>query len=155
MNVDRKKQGTVLPFCLANLWFANDRSIGLGDLIKKLTKALGIQPCERCNQRAKRLNQVLVFSGGASRASRQPGDTQSPTPSTIGTRRFSAASSDACWHFHGPCTGFGRRQCVTAPASQEPDAEIITHCCNGWFQSPWIEVCPGQPARAGCGFCLW
>jgi len=60
-----------------------------------------------------------------------------------------------CRTFSGPCTGFGSRQCVTAPESFTPDAAIIEQCCNGWHQYPWIEVCEGESAKKGCGFCFW
>jgi len=66
-----------------------------------------------------------------------------------------AQQAAPCWSFLGRCTGFGRRQCVSGPASQKPDAEIIEQCCGGWFQYPWIEVCPGEEARMGCDFCFW
>jgi hypothetical protein len=98
--------------------------IGLGDLIKRFTGALGLETCGACARRASALNRFAAFS--------------SP-----------------CWSFTGGCTGFGSRRCVSAPESQSPDATIVTQCCGGWFQYPWIEVCPGQPARMGCGFCLW
>lgn len=137
------------------LWKMPYWQIGLGDLIKQVTRRFGIQACDPCSRRAERLNQILVFSGGASQTSRLPNDTQSPAQSTIWTRRFAFSGSNPCWHYHGACTGFGKRQCVTAPASQKPDAVTITRCCNGWFQYPWIEVCPGQPARSGCGTCFW
>jgi len=37
--------------------------IGLGDLIKRITSALGIKPCVGCERRAQTLNRWLVFSG--------------------------------------------------------------------------------------------
>jgi len=37
--------------------------IGLGDLIKRMTSALGIKPCVGCERRARTLNRWLVFSG--------------------------------------------------------------------------------------------
>jgi hypothetical protein len=108
---------------------------GLGTLTKRLTTRLGIAPCAPCQARADALDRRLVIGGGR--------------------RRRSMMASGDCWKFSGRCTGFGSRQCVLGPARQEPDAEIITQCCGGWFQYPWIEVCPGQEARAGCGFCFW
>ncbi len=60
-----------------------------------------------------------------------------------------------CQSFTGRCTGFGRRQCVTAPESLDPDAAVVEQCCGGWFQYPWIEICPGETPRMGCGFCFW
>jgi hypothetical protein len=64
-------------------------------------------------------------------------------------------SETQCQSFHGKCTGFGTRQCVTAPVSVSPDATTIEQCCGGSFQYPWVEVCPGQVPTQGCGVCLW
>jgi peroxiredoxin len=43
--------------------FLLKREIGLGDLIKRLTSALGIKPCVGCERRAAILNRWMVFSG--------------------------------------------------------------------------------------------
>jgi hypothetical protein len=134
--------------------------LGLGDLVKRLTLQLGIQPCERCNRRAEVLNRSIVFYGGMAGIPQKVGGDLSPASQVLESSvsrsgHMAMSASDPCWHFRGYCTGFGRQQCITAPASQEPDALIITQCCGGWFQYPWILVCPGQPARQGCGFCFW
>jgi hypothetical protein len=105
-------------------WLSTNYQIGLGEVIKRTTSWFGIQPCEPCNHRAEWLNQILVFSGKASQPSRQPGGISPPAVSTIWTMRSSANASGSCWRFNGPCTGFGKRQCVTAPSSQEPGAGI-------------------------------
>jgi len=39
-----------------------DEEIGLGDVIKRLTYAVGIKPCGGCQRRAAALNRWLVFS---------------------------------------------------------------------------------------------
>jgi peroxiredoxin len=39
------------------------REIGLGDVIKRLTSAVGIRPCVGCERRAAVLNRWMVFSG--------------------------------------------------------------------------------------------
>jgi hypothetical protein len=36
--------------------------IGLGDVVKRVTSAVGIQPCGGCQRRAQALNNWLVFS---------------------------------------------------------------------------------------------
>jgi peroxiredoxin len=41
------------------------QEIGLGDLIKRVTSALGIKPCVGCERRAALLNRWMVFSGMA------------------------------------------------------------------------------------------
>lgn len=43
--------------------FISDKDIGLGDVIKRATSAVGIRPCSPCVKRAAALNRWLVFSG--------------------------------------------------------------------------------------------
>lgn len=43
--------------------FISDRDIGLGDVIKRATYAVGIKPCGGCARRAAALNRWMVFSG--------------------------------------------------------------------------------------------
>ena len=42
--------------------FITDEEIGLGDMIKRATSYLGIQPCGGCGRRAGSLNRWLVFT---------------------------------------------------------------------------------------------
>lgn len=57
-NENKKKPLTVrLP------GFISENEIGLGDLIKRATSALGIKPCHSCEQRADALNKWIVFNG--------------------------------------------------------------------------------------------
>ena len=42
--------------------FLVEEEIGLGDVIKKTTYALGIKPCGGCEKRAAALNRWMVFS---------------------------------------------------------------------------------------------
>ena len=35
--------------------------VGAGDVVKKVTEALGIRPCSKCEQRRRRLNRALAF----------------------------------------------------------------------------------------------
>jgi hypothetical protein len=42
--------------------FINDEDIGLGDVIKRATTAVGIRPCDGCAKRAAALNRWLVIS---------------------------------------------------------------------------------------------
>jgi hypothetical protein len=44
--------------------FIDHDDIGLGDVIKRTTYALGIKPCGGCERRAAVLNSWVVFSGG-------------------------------------------------------------------------------------------
>ena len=43
--------------------FISDEDIGLGDVIKRATAAVGIRPCGGCARRAATLNRWLSFSG--------------------------------------------------------------------------------------------
>jgi hypothetical protein len=43
--------------------FIADEDVGLGDLIKRATAAVGIKPCGGCARRAATLNRWMVFSG--------------------------------------------------------------------------------------------
>lgn len=41
-----------------------DQDQGLGDTIKRVTKALGIKPCTPCERRAQRLNEKFSYRKG-------------------------------------------------------------------------------------------
>ena len=43
--------------------FITDEDIGLGDVIKRATSAVGIRPCGGCQRRAAALNRWFTFSG--------------------------------------------------------------------------------------------
>lgn len=43
--------------------FVSDEEIGLGDAIKRVAYALGVQPCGGCERRAAALNRWVVFTG--------------------------------------------------------------------------------------------
>ncbi|GLV88473.1 MULTISPECIES: hypothetical protein [Streptomyces] len=42
--------------------FINDEDIGLGDVAKRATSIVGIKPCGGCSERARWLNNRMVFS---------------------------------------------------------------------------------------------
>jgi hypothetical protein len=42
--------------------FLNEKDIGLGDVIKRVTSYVGITPCGGCEARAAALNRRFVFS---------------------------------------------------------------------------------------------
>jgi hypothetical protein len=104
---------------------------GLGDVISRWLGKLGARSCAGCEQR------VLALNDFGSRL----------TPLWV--------ASNPCKTFAGRCTGFGHQQCVVAPTELTPDATTLTQCCGGWFQYPWIQICPGSAPRQGCGFCLF
>ena len=47
--------------------FINDKDIGLGDVVKRMTNAVGVRPCGGCEQRAAMLNDWFVFLGRRSK----------------------------------------------------------------------------------------
>ena len=54
------------PYRMRLPGFISDEEIGLGDVFKRATSAIGIKPCGSCQRRAIALNRWLVFSGGHS-----------------------------------------------------------------------------------------
>jgi hypothetical protein len=50
------------PFRVRLPGFVREEDIGLGDLIKRATSAVGIRPCGGCAERAAKLNQWVTFS---------------------------------------------------------------------------------------------
>jgi hypothetical protein len=47
--------------------FISDEDIGLGDVIKRATYAIGIRACGGCERRAAALDRWMVFSGRRSK----------------------------------------------------------------------------------------
>ena len=47
--------------------FINDEDLGLGDAIKRVTRAVGIRPCGGCERRAAVLNRRWVLTGRRSK----------------------------------------------------------------------------------------
>lgn len=43
--------------------FMGDKDIGLGDVVRKMTYAMGIKPCGGCESRAAAMNRWMMFSG--------------------------------------------------------------------------------------------
>jgi hypothetical protein len=72
MNKEKSKSNTVdqserQPYQVRLPGFITDEEIGLGDVIKRATSSVGIQPCSGCAERAAALNRWLVFSGRRSK----------------------------------------------------------------------------------------
>lgn len=62
MSESRKKTGKKRnPHRIRLPGFVTDEEIGLGDLVKRATSAIGIKPCGGCRRRAEALNRWLVF----------------------------------------------------------------------------------------------
>ncbi len=51
------------PFRVRLPGFVAGEDIGLGDVIKRVTSAVGIQPCGGCERRAAALNRWFIFTG--------------------------------------------------------------------------------------------
>jgi len=43
--------------------FISEEEVGLGEVVKRATAALGIKPCGGCQRRAAALNRWVVFTG--------------------------------------------------------------------------------------------
>ncbi|MFY9268765.1 MAG: hypothetical protein WAO55_03340 [Candidatus Manganitrophaceae bacterium] len=63
-NNDEKR---VQPYRLRLPGFITDEEIGLGDVVKRVTSAVGIKLCGGCARRAAALNRWMVFSWRRSR----------------------------------------------------------------------------------------
>ena len=62
-SIDSKKE-TPYPYRVQLPGFlVNEEDIGIGDMIKRVTSAVGIKPCGDCLRRASALNQWVVFKG--------------------------------------------------------------------------------------------
>jgi hypothetical protein len=51
------------PFRVRLPGFVGDEEIGLGEVIKRATAAVGLRPCGDCMRRAEALNRRLVVTG--------------------------------------------------------------------------------------------
>lgn len=51
------------PYLVRLPGFISDEDVGLGDVIKRATYAVGVKPCGGCQRRATVLNRWMVFSG--------------------------------------------------------------------------------------------
>lgn len=52
-----------VPYRVRLPGFISEEEVGLGDVVKRATYALGIKPCGGCSKRAAALNRWMVFSG--------------------------------------------------------------------------------------------
>jgi hypothetical protein len=43
--------------------FVPDEPVGLGDAVMRVSSAAGVRPCRGCAERARRLNNWMVFTG--------------------------------------------------------------------------------------------
>jgi hypothetical protein len=66
MSIEEKKEPTDKTDSLAHRirlpGFIMEKEIGLGDVIKKVSYAMGIKPCAGCEKRAAALNRWMRFT---------------------------------------------------------------------------------------------
>jgi hypothetical protein len=60
---ENAQEATPRPYTVRLPGFVSDEDVGLGDVVKRMTYAVGIRPCGGCEQRAAKLNRWLAFSG--------------------------------------------------------------------------------------------
>ncbi|MCA9471828.1 MAG: hypothetical protein MRJ96_05125 [Nitrospirales bacterium] len=60
---ETRQEPAAQPYRVRLPGFISDQDIGLGDMMKKATYAMGIKPCGGCHRRAAALNRWMVFSG--------------------------------------------------------------------------------------------
>lgn len=58
-----EKEGERSPYRVRLPGFITEGETGLGDVVKRVTYALGIKPCAGCERRAAALNKWMVFTG--------------------------------------------------------------------------------------------
>jgi hypothetical protein len=63
----RKDKSENQPYRVRLPGFITGEEVGLGDVIKRATSAVGIKPCGGCARRAAALNRWMVFSGRRSK----------------------------------------------------------------------------------------
>ncbi|MCI0598995.1 MAG: hypothetical protein L0Y50_08375 [Beijerinckiaceae bacterium] len=51
------------PYSVRLPGFVSDEEVGLGDVVKRMTYAIGIRPCGGCAERAAALNRWFVIRG--------------------------------------------------------------------------------------------
>jgi hypothetical protein len=61
-NKDKNRGAKAEPYRVRLPGFVRDEEIGLGDVIKRATYAVGIRPCGGCEARAAALNRWMVFT---------------------------------------------------------------------------------------------
>jgi len=62
VNREQPEKSEHQPFRVRLPGFLRDEEIGLGDVIKRASHSMGINPCGGCGKRAEALNRWMVFS---------------------------------------------------------------------------------------------
>lgn len=63
MRSESSKKSERQPYHVRLPGFITDEDVGLGDIIKRATSAVGIPPCGECTRRAAKLNSWIAFTG--------------------------------------------------------------------------------------------
>ena len=64
-NNDRNRGPGEEPYRLRLPGFVAGEEVGLGDVVKRVTRTFGLKPCGGCEKRAVSLNRWVVVSGRA------------------------------------------------------------------------------------------
>ena len=72
---DHARESAREPYRVRLSRVISDEEVGLGDLLKFGTSAVGVKPCGGCERRAAALNRWLVFSGGHLKGGRNGEET--------------------------------------------------------------------------------
>jgi hypothetical protein len=59
----QESRSEAAPYQVRLPGFISEETVGLGDVIKKATAAVGITPCAGCARRADLLNRWVTFTG--------------------------------------------------------------------------------------------
>jgi hypothetical protein len=59
---NEEQQSEQQPYRVRLPGFLIEEEVGLGDVVKRITYAMGIKPCEGCEKRASALNRWVRFS---------------------------------------------------------------------------------------------
>jgi hypothetical protein len=62
-DVDPPVESQLKPYRMRLPGFTSGEEVGLGDVIKRATSAIGLQPCGGCERRAAAWNRWLSISG--------------------------------------------------------------------------------------------
>jgi len=58
----RKDEAQSRPYRVRLPGFGADEAIGLGDVVQRMTYAIGIKPCGGCERRAAAMNRWMTFT---------------------------------------------------------------------------------------------